>query len=138
MTWGNGHFGGDSRAVQAQLVGVQQIQATSRAFAALLRNKSVVSWGDNRETSPYCIDMSDIETMTQVVSITVSRHGFAALLADGSVSVWGFVFVLPNQEIQRLLADSTRTHVYGGRNGFACILDDGSVVTWPSPSAHFQ
>ena len=37
--------GGDSSAVQDQLKGVQQIQATQSAFAAILADGSVVTWG---------------------------------------------------------------------------------------------
>ena len=45
VTWGHADFGGDSSAVRDQLRGVQQIQATGRAFAAILENGSVVTWG---------------------------------------------------------------------------------------------
>ena len=45
MTWGNPINGGDSSEVQDQLKGVQQVQATSRAFAAILADGSVVTWG---------------------------------------------------------------------------------------------
>ena len=38
--------GGDSSAVQDQLKGVVQIQATGWAFAAILEDGSVVTWGD--------------------------------------------------------------------------------------------
>ena len=46
VTWGDANFGGDSSAVQDQLKGVQQIQATNWAFAAILEDGSVVTWGD--------------------------------------------------------------------------------------------
>ena len=39
-------FFGDSAAVQNVLKNVQQIQATSRAFAAIVTDGSVVTWGD--------------------------------------------------------------------------------------------
>ena len=42
-TWGTKDCGGGSRAVQDQLKCVQQIQATFRAFAAILANGSVVT-----------------------------------------------------------------------------------------------
>ena len=45
MTWGDPGFGGDSSQVQDQLKGVQQIQATAYAFAAILADGSVVTWG---------------------------------------------------------------------------------------------
>ena len=46
MTWGDPVTGGDSSAVQGQLRNVQQIAATSDAFAAVLADGSVVTWGD--------------------------------------------------------------------------------------------
>ncbi|CAE7213093.1 unnamed protein product, partial [Symbiodinium natans] len=36
----------DSSSVQAQLKGVQHVQASRRAFAAILLDGSVVSWGN--------------------------------------------------------------------------------------------
>ena len=41
MTWG-----GDSCAVQDRLKNVKKIQATKQAFAAILEDGSVVTWGD--------------------------------------------------------------------------------------------
>ena len=46
MTWGRASHGGDSRAVQDQLRNVQQIQASGGAFAAILADESIVTWGD--------------------------------------------------------------------------------------------
>ena len=46
VTWGDPDCGGNSSKVQPQLKGVQQIQATARAFAAILVDGSVVTWGD--------------------------------------------------------------------------------------------
>ena len=45
VTWGDADFGGDSSAVRDQLRGVQQVQATDSAFAAILEDGSVVTWG---------------------------------------------------------------------------------------------
>ena len=45
MTWGEAEYGGDSSAVQDQLMNVQQIQASNAAFAAILGDGSVVTWG---------------------------------------------------------------------------------------------
>jgi hypothetical protein len=45
VTWGYPDYGGDSSVVQDQLKGVQQLQATLRAFAAILADGSVVTWG---------------------------------------------------------------------------------------------
>ena len=38
VAWGHRAFGGDSRAVQHQLVNVEQLQASRQAFAAILRD----------------------------------------------------------------------------------------------------
>ena len=46
MTWGDPDCGGDSSFVQDQLKGVQQVQASYGAFAAILADGSVVTWGD--------------------------------------------------------------------------------------------
>ena len=46
VTWGDGDHGGDSSAIRDQLRGVQHIQATDCAFAAILADGSVVTWGD--------------------------------------------------------------------------------------------
>ena len=44
-SWGVAWLGGDSSAVQDQLKNVQQIQASFGAFAAILGDRSVVTWG---------------------------------------------------------------------------------------------
>ena len=46
ITWGDNKTGGDSSAAQDQLKNVQQIQATSAAFAAILGDGSVITWGN--------------------------------------------------------------------------------------------
>ena len=45
VTWGDPGCAGDSSEVQDQLQGVQQVQATSGAFAAILADGSLVTWG---------------------------------------------------------------------------------------------
>ena len=45
VTWGDPDNGGDSSQVREQLVRVQQIQSTDDAFAAILDDGSVVTWG---------------------------------------------------------------------------------------------
>ena len=44
MTWGASYYG-DYSEVQHELKGVQCIQATGQAFAAILADGSVASWG---------------------------------------------------------------------------------------------
>ena len=86
VTWGGAEFGGDSSAVQDQLKGVQQIQASGEAFAAILEDGSVVTWG-----SESCDgDTSAVQDQLKgVQQIQASGGAFAAILEDGSVVTWG-------------------------------------------------
>ena len=86
VTWGEAEFGGDSSEVQDQLKGVQQVQATNSAFAAILADGSVVTWG-----RPYCGgDSSEVQDQLKgVQQLQATDCAFAAILADGSVVTWG-------------------------------------------------
>lgn len=53
MTWGDPNEGGDSFDVQDQLRNVQQIQASHRAFAAILADGSLVTWGNRHDGSDH-------------------------------------------------------------------------------------
>ena len=46
VTWGHPDCGTDNSAVRDQLRNVQQVQGTERAFAAILADGSVVTWGN--------------------------------------------------------------------------------------------
>ena len=82
VTWGDPGYGGDSSEVQDQLKGVQQIQATYSAFAAILANGLVVTWGD----PGYGGDSSEVQDQLKgVQQIQATDSAFAAILADGSL-----------------------------------------------------
>ena len=85
-TWGEPPSGGDCSAVQDQLKNVQQIQATSSSFAAILANGSIVTWAD-----PRCGgDCSAVQyQLKNVQQIQATDLAFAAILANGSVVTWG-------------------------------------------------
>ena len=87
MTWGDAEHGGDSSAVQDQLKDVQQIQASDMAFAAILHDGSVVSWGD----ADYVRDSNAQGQLKTVQHIQATRSAFAAIRGDGSVLTWGDV-----------------------------------------------
>ena len=86
---GSSSFGGgpgDSSAVQGQLKNVQQIQATATAFAAILGDGSVVTWGDALGGG----DSSAVQgQLRNVQQIQATANAFAAILGDGSVVTWG-------------------------------------------------
>ena len=86
VTWRHADFGGDSSAVRDQLRGVQQIQATSRAFAAILENGSVVTWGH----ADFGGDSSGVrDELRGVQQIQATDGAFAAILEDGSCRYLG-------------------------------------------------
>jgi alpha-tubulin suppressor-like RCC1 family protein len=65
---------------------VHQVQATESAFAAILADGSVVTWGNPRSGG----DSSAVqEELKNVQEIKASCSEFAAILADGSVVTWG-------------------------------------------------
>ena len=99
QTWGDAAFGGNSSAVQAQLKDVLEIQASGAAFcsgpydgifggafAAILGDRSVVTWGlavAGGDSSAVQHQLKDVQL------VQGSERAFAALLADGSVVAWG-------------------------------------------------
>ena len=86
ITWGDAIDGGDSSAVTDQLRNVQQIEAGGSAFAAILADGSVVTWGNPRGGDSSAVQ----DQMKSVQQVKGTRHGaFAAILADGSVVTWG-------------------------------------------------
>ena len=75
---------------------VRQIQAHKSAFAAVLADGSVVSWGacgshDPGHSGGYgAVDFKSVEgRLKDVQQIQASSGAFAAILSDGSVVTWG-------------------------------------------------
>ena len=80
MTWGDSHSGGASDS--EQLRGVQQIYGSCGAFAAILDDGSVVSWGDADSGA----DSSGVQgQLRNIHSLQATSGAFAALCNDGSV-----------------------------------------------------
>ena len=64
----------------------QQIHATHYAFAAILADGSVVTWGDPLRGG----DSTGVrDQLRNVQQIHATHYAFAAILADGSVVTWG-------------------------------------------------
>ena len=64
---------------------MQQIQASGLAFAAILGDGSVVTWGD----ADLGGDSSAVQDkLVNVQQIQASNAAFAAILGDGSVVTW--------------------------------------------------
>ena len=76
--------GGHSSAVRDQLKGVEQIQATNSAFAAILQDGSVVAWGDQY----WGGDSSAVQDQLKgVQKIQATDTAFAAILEAVSDSL---------------------------------------------------
>ncbi|OLP97454.1 Copia protein [Symbiodinium microadriaticum] len=106
-----------------------RVCAGVHAFAAILGDGSVVSWGDRR----YGGDSRRVQDqLKNVQHIKSSDSAFAAILADGCVVSWGEA---------RSGGDSSAVHdqlkdvqqIQASRAAFAAIRRDGSVVTWGNP-----
>ena len=65
---------------------MQQIHASSGAFAAILEDGSVVTWGDSGFGGHSSAVQDQLHGVQQ---IQATSGAFAAILADGSVVTWG-------------------------------------------------
>ena len=77
VTWGDEDCGGDSRVVQDQLKGVQQIQASGHVFAAILTDGSVVTWGSAGYGGDSCAVQDQLKGVPQIqafVCVCVFLH----------------------------------------------------------------
>eukprot|EP00434_Breviolum_minutum_P034085 symbB.v1.2.030163.t1/scaffold3356.1/size58521/4 len=114
-------------AVEAcQLKGVQQIQSTYGAFAAILEDGSVVTWGD----AHFGGDSSEVrDELRRVQQIQATQNAFAAILEDGSVVSWGDAgYGGDSSSVQDQLSGVQQ--IQARNSAFAAILEDGSVITW--------
>jgi hypothetical protein len=91
---GGAKTGGESSAVQAELKqGVDTIYSTECAFAAKMKDGSVVTWGragHGGDSSAVQKELNN-EERKGVDTIYSTRSAFAAKIQDGSVVTWGSV-----------------------------------------------
>ncbi|CAE7860364.1 unnamed protein product [Symbiodinium necroappetens] len=99
------------------------VQATSQAWAAILDDGSVVTWGN----PSYGGDSGWAEPdLRNVVKIQSNPWAFAAILHDGSVVAWGDLDK-GGSIGQRLTGVRD---IQASARAFAAILNDGSVEAW--------
>ena len=102
-----------------RLNNAQQIQSSFEAFAALLNDGSVVTWGDAHGGG----DSSAVqEQLKNVQKLQSNGDAFAAILNDGSVITCG-----GNSAVQNKLKSAWQIHATSA--AFAAMLNDGFVVT---------
>ena len=124
---------------------VEQLQASDCAFAAILGDGSVVTWGDAASGG----DSRPIQDkLKNVLQVQATHSAFAAIRGDGSVVTWhdaghggdSSAAQSKLQKVQQIQA--TRKFNLEFPGAFAAILGDGSVVPWggiaPSRAAQNQ
>ena len=116
---------GESLTLQISQV---QVQAAVNAFAAILDDGSVVTWGH----AEYGGDSSAVQDqLHNVRQIQSSEDAFAAILSDGTVVAWGHAkHGGDSGAVQNQLKNVQ--HIQASARAFAAMLGDGSVVTWGS------
>ena len=103
-----------------------RLQATGTAFAAILEDGSVVTWG----RADYGGDSSAVgDQLRGLQQIKATRGAFAAIQEDRSVVTWGSAKKGGDSSAVR---DQLRgvQQIQASHRAFAAILEDGSVVTW--------
>ncbi|CAK9008769.1 unnamed protein product [Durusdinium trenchii] len=123
VSWGND---GDASRVQERLINVQDVQATDAAFAALLGDRTVVTWG-HRHCGGDTLKLQD--RLKDVRSIHANSGAFTALLEDGTVVAWGLDEVggysgRIEDELHNVRA------IHSMQRGFLAVRTDGRAVTW--------
>ena len=101
--------------------------ASDKAFAAILGDGSVVTWGNARYGGG---NDAVQEQQKNVQQIQATKPAFAAILGDGWVVTWGLEngggdSSAVQDQLKNVLQIQAAAH-----GAFAAILGDGSVVTW--------
>eukprot|EP00439_Symbiodinium_sp_Y106_P032401 s4170_g3.t2 len=107
-------------------IALPQVCGNEAAFAAILGDGSVVTWGAARAGGDSRAVQDQLRNVQQ---IQASRFAFAAILGDGSVVTWG---AAKDGGDSRAVQDQLRNvqQIQASAFAFAAILGDGSVVTW--------
>ena len=113
-----------------KLTNVKTIYSTTRAFAALKTDGTVVTWGGY--DGKWGEDSSSVaEKLTNVKTIFSTAKAFAALKTDGTVVTWGNSNSGGDSSSVADKLTNVKT-IYSTMSAFAALKDDGTVVTWGS------
>ena len=114
--------------IKSKLKNVKQICASENAFAAVLENGTVVTWGDDLAGG----DSSTVQhRLVNVQSISSSSLAFAALVGVGihsCVVTWGCPPCGDSSKVQDQLTNVLQ--VKGSVDSFMAFKANGTVVTW--------
>ncbi|CAK9069221.1 Cilia- and flagella-associated protein 157 (Flagellar-associated protein 77) [Durusdinium trenchii] len=133
VTWGEGFFGGDSSAVQAQLDGVVDLCSSTGAFAARRSDGRVVAWGSEARADAFGIgahmdDWGHVQDqLIDIIDLCASLSAFAALTLAFQPFVEGAVALtqpFPSKFKPRLLRTSSGTVVLWGDEEYGAQMDE--------------
>ncbi|WP_335900021.1 Ig-like domain-containing protein [Shewanella algae] len=129
---GEDAFGQTTREhVTAKVSRVGKIYGNNGAFAAMLGDGSVMTWGG----AIFGGDSSAVagQLSSGVSKIYTGGMSFAALKDDGSVVTWGDPDSGGDSSSVAGQLSSGVSDIYANWMGFAALKEDGSVVTWGQP-----
>ncbi|WP_345869931.1 Ig-like domain-containing protein [Shewanella algae] len=129
---GEDAFGQTTREhVTAKVSRVGKIYGNNGAFAAMLGDGSVITWGG----AIFGGDSSAVagQLSSGVSKIYTGGMSFAALKDDGSVVTWGDPDSGGDSSSVAGQLSSGVSDIYANWMGFAALKEDGSVVTWGQP-----
>ena len=127
-TWGHRISGGKDNVTERWKDSkVYHVAATDSAFAAILEDGMVVTWGDKR----FGGDCSCVEKQLHSVKQIAGTEGaFAAITQDGDVVTWGAYSLGGDHRLVKNHLRDVR-EISANRCAFAAICgDDRHVVTW--------
>ena len=114
-----------SKEVQDRLKHVKIIDCTALAWAALLEDGNVVTWGHPGSGGFVSEDVE--HRLRNVSKVIATDAAFAVLLADGSVVSWGDPdYGGDDADVRDQLTDVVQLHA--GHNMFLAVRKDGCIV----------
>ncbi|WP_185829738.1 RCC1 domain-containing protein, partial [Vibrio penaeicida] len=109
---------------------VNSITTNPFAYAALMNDKSVVTWGITNNGGN---SISVASQLTDIDSIVAGYSSFAAIKTDGSVVTWGLAS--SGGDSSSVKDDLINvTAITSNNHAFAALKSDGTVVTWGNSS----
>ena len=107
----------------------QRVHGNTGAFAAILADGSVITWGDGNDGGD---SRAVQDQLRNVREIHATGRAFAAILADGAVVTWGDAECGGvSAQVQEQLQNVQQIH--GTKSAFAALSARGSLVTWGNP-----
>ena len=131
VSWGHASYGGN--APQGKLaIGVDRVFSNEHAFAALMKDGSVVAWGDAGRGGWFGSNIAS-KLQSGVVEIFSNKFTFVALKDDGSLVSWGNLYSGGSTQTVSFPESSLQSgvkKVLSTGYAFAALKTDGSVVVW--------